>query len=75
MTMTMTTKLKVPARNLQPGDLTGSGETILKVAVGLHTPRGKVEVTLSKNNRMRFAIWTASTLINVTRNTEFVSHD
>lgn len=38
--------VKIPARHLQPGDVTGSGETVLSVNAGVRTPRSKVEVVL-----------------------------
>ena len=59
--------LKIPARHLLPGDKVGSGETVVSVSAGTRTPRGKVEVTLEKGERSRFAIWGAHTLINVRR--------
>lgn len=58
---------KVPARYLTKGDLTGSGETIVNVAAGIHTPQGRVEVTLEKDGHRRLALWRASTVINVRR--------
>lgn len=58
---------KVPARYLAKGDQVGSGETIVNVAVGVRTPRGKVEVTLEKDGQRRCAIWGASTVITVRR--------
>lgn len=64
-----TTKLKVQANVLQIGDVVGSGETIIDTSAGLHTPRGKVDVTLEKNGRRRTATWGAYTMINVTRAT------
>jgi hypothetical protein len=59
--------LKIPARNLLPGDQVGSGETVVKVSAGVRTPRGKVEVTLQKGEHSRFALWGAHTVINVSR--------
>lgn len=58
---------KVAARYLSKGDQVGSGETIVNVAVGIRTPRGKVEVTLEKDGQRRCAIWGASTVITVRR--------
>lgn len=58
---------KVQARALQSGDLVGSGEVVKGVSAGLHTPRGKVEVVLEKNGKIRFSLWGAYTMINVTR--------
>jgi hypothetical protein len=62
-----TAKLKVQANVLQAGDVVGSGETIVDTSGGLHTPRGKVEVTLEKNGRRRTAVWGAYTMISITR--------
>lgn len=63
----MTARVKVQARDLQRGDVTGSGETVVRVSSGLRTPRGKVEVYLEKNGRQRLAFWGAYTTINVNR--------
>jgi len=60
-------KVRVPARELQPGDVVGSSETVTSVQVGVRTPRGKVEVFLKKGERQRRALWGASTMINATR--------
>jgi hypothetical protein len=62
--------LKIPARNLLPGDQVGSGETIVSVSAGARTPRGKVEVTLEKDGRRRTSLWGAATVINVSRQDE-----
>lgn len=56
---------RIPARALIPGDVVGSGETIESVSVGVRTPRGKVEIVLSKEGRRRLAIWGAHTIIAV----------
>jgi hypothetical protein len=58
---------KVAARHLMKGDRVGSGETIVNVATGLHTPRGKIEVTLEKDGRRRLAFWGVSTVISIRR--------
>jgi len=58
---------KVCARYLLPGDVVGSGETIVRVSAGVRTPRGKVEVTLEKNGQRRTSLWGAYTMINVRR--------
>jgi hypothetical protein len=58
---------KVSARFLQPGDVVGSGETVVCVSAGARTPRGKVEVTLEKNGQRRTSLWGSYTLINVRR--------
>jgi len=59
--------VKVPARHLLRGDLTGSGEVVLSVSVGAKTPRGMVDVVLQKGDRKRAAIWNARTIIGVRR--------
>lgn len=58
---------KVQARYLQPGDVTGSGETVRNVSAGVRTPRGKVEVALEKDGRRRISCWGAATVIGVRR--------
>ncbi len=42
------TFVKVPARHLLRGDVTGSGEVVLNVSAGAKTPRGMVDVLLQK---------------------------
>ncbi|MGR4932674.1 hypothetical protein ACIPUD_38730 [Bradyrhizobium sp. CAR08] len=59
--------IKVPARLLLKGDVTGSNETVLSVSAGARTPRGKVEVSLTKGARRRTAVWNAHTNIGVRR--------
>lgn len=59
--------MRVAARDLQVGDRVGSGEVVKWRGVGARTPRGKVEVHLDCDGRRRFAIWGASTQINVNR--------
>ena len=61
--------MKVAARHLLPGDLVGSGETIVSISAGVRTPRGKVEVTLEKDGRRRTSLWGAGTTISVSRPT------
>ncbi|MDH2402006.1 hypothetical protein QCM77_18875 [Bradyrhizobium sp. SSUT18] len=61
------TLIKVPARHLLRGDVTGSGEVVLSVSVGTKTPRGMVDVLLQKGDRKRAAIWNARTIIGVRR--------
>jgi hypothetical protein len=61
------TRIRVPARLLLKGDVTGSNETVLGVSAGVATPRGKVEVSLEKAGRRRKAIWNAATVIVVRR--------
>ncbi|KQT21717.1 MULTISPECIES: hypothetical protein [unclassified Bradyrhizobium] len=61
------TRIRVPARLLLKGDVTGSNETVLGVSAGVATPRGKVEVSLEKAGRQRKAIWNAATVIAVRR--------
>jgi len=59
--------VKVPARNLLRGDVTGSGEIVLSVGAGVRTPRGMVDVLLQRGERKRAAIWNAKTIIAVRR--------
>jgi hypothetical protein len=61
------TFVKVPARHLLRGDVTGSGEVVLSVSAGARTPRGMVDVLLQKCDRKRAAIWSARTVIGVRR--------
>ncbi|MGL3111928.1 hypothetical protein [Bradyrhizobium sp. BR 1432] len=60
-------RVRVPARALISGDVTSSGETVLGVSTGVATPRGKVEVSLSKGQFGRVAVWNAGTIIVVRR--------
>ncbi|WP_441258975.1 hypothetical protein AB7008_15110 [Bradyrhizobium sp. 521_C7_N1_3] len=62
-------RVRVPARALMSGDVTSSGETVLGVSTGVATPRGKVEVSLSKGHFGRVAVWNAGTIIVVRRDT------
>ncbi|UQD99362.1 hypothetical protein [Bradyrhizobium japonicum] len=64
---TNTDRVRVPARLLLKGDVTSSGEIVLSVSAGVATPRGKVEVSLSKGEHGRIAIWNAATTIVVRR--------
>ncbi|MET4364290.1 hypothetical protein ABIB06_004889 [Bradyrhizobium sp. LB8.2] len=59
--------VKVPARHLLRGDVTGSGEVVLSVSAGARTPRGMVDVLLQKGERKRAAIWSARTIVGVRR--------
>ncbi len=56
-------KIKVQAQHLRPGDVVGSGETIVYVGAGLYTPRGKVDVKTD----CRWCHWGKYTLINAER--------
>jgi hypothetical protein len=61
-------ELKLPVYALQTGDVTnGTRETVLSVSAGVRTPRGKMEIVLEKNGRMRLTIWGRHTLVSVTR--------
>lgn len=62
-----TIRIRVPARLLLKGDVTGSNETVLGISAGVATPRGKVEVFLDKAGRQRKAFWNAGTIIVVRR--------
>jgi hypothetical protein len=60
--------IKIPVRALHAfiGDtVSGSGETIITVSVGVRTPRGKVDIVLEKNGRRRTGTWGANTIIGV----------
>ncbi|WP_018459712.1 hypothetical protein [Bradyrhizobium sp. WSM4349] len=70
-----TTRIRVPARLLLKGDVTGSNETVLGVSAGVATSRGKVEVYLDKAGRQRKAIWNAGTVIVVRRDTPTAAND
>lgn len=72
---TNNTRIRVPARLLLKGDVTGSNETVLGVSAGAATPRGKVEVSLEKAGRRRKAIWNASTVIVVRRDAPVPAND
>jgi hypothetical protein len=64
----MTESRRVQARVLQPGDIVGTGETIVSVSAGVRTPRGKVEVVLTKaDGHRRMSIWGAYTMIGIKR--------
>jgi hypothetical protein len=59
---------KVAARYLRPGDVVGSGETVVYTSAGAKTPRGKIGVLLQNvDGKRRSALWGASTTINVRR--------
>lgn len=60
-------KIKVQAQHLQPGDIVGSGEKVIRIITrSLHMPSNKVAVTLFKNNQ-RTVLWGKFTLIGVER--------
>jgi len=60
--------MKVCVRYLMPGDVTGSGETVVKTSVSSLTPRGKIEVVLlDTDGSRRLATWGASKFIDVKR--------
>jgi hypothetical protein len=56
--------MKVCARYLMPGDVTGSGETVVKV---WPAPRGKVLVVTEKNGCRRRYKRNPSTIVDVKR--------
>lgn len=64
------TQNQIRAHALQPGNVTtGTGETIVRVSIGISTPKGKVDVVLQKQDgSYRFAIWGKHTLIGVKAN-------
>ncbi|MET4801227.1 hypothetical protein [Bradyrhizobium sp. LB11.1] len=68
-------RVRVPARALMSGDITSSGETVLGVSTGVATPRGKVEVSLSKGHFGRVAVWNAGTIIVVRRDSHTATNE
>jgi hypothetical protein len=60
-------KLKVQAQHLQPGDIVGSGEKVVRVSAGVRTPRGKVDVVLDSADFHRCAVWGRYTMIGIER--------
>lgn len=67
-------KLKVQAQHLQPGDVTGSGDTVAGVVINsIHWPSSKVRVVLDKNDKItdqvhtRSVYWGKYTMINIRR--------
>ena len=72
---TKSNRLRVPARLLLKGDVTGSNETVLGVSAGVATPRGKVEVVLDNAGRRRKAVWNAGTIIVVRREAPKAAND
>ena len=67
-------RTRVNAQYLQPGDIIGSGETVVGVSAGLYTPRGKCDVVLkSRSGRVRCATWWKHTSICVSREKEQAS--
>jgi hypothetical protein len=58
--------MKVQVRFLKTGDVIGTGEEVISVAVGARTPAGKREVTLfdPRNSSARVKVWNASTVIS-----------
>ena len=64
------TTVKVQTRFLRPGDVTaGTGETIVSISAGVHTPQGKMDVVLEKDGTTRVACWRSYTLINIKEGT------
>lgn len=63
----MLQRRRVHARNLLPGDIVGSGETVVSVSAGARTPPGKVDVTLTLYGCTRTVAWNAATYIGVER--------
>jgi hypothetical protein len=63
----MTQKIRIAARALRRGDVVGSGERVICISAGVHTPAGKVEIVLERAGRSRTAVWGASTVSAATR--------
>lgn len=62
-------KLRVQAQHLQPGDVVGSGETVVNVTISsIHWPSNKVSVALkNEHGGIRSALWGKYTMINAER--------
>lgn len=60
-------KLKVQAQYLQIGDRVGSGEIVEYVGAGIRTPKGCVDVVVSKAGKKRSAYWRKYSMINIER--------
>lgn len=62
-------KLKVQAQYLQPGDIVGNGEKILKIVkAGISIPVGKCEVVLENYNKnVRNTYWGKYTEVTIER--------
>lgn len=58
-------KNSVPARSLSQGDVITSGEEVVSVSAGAHTPAGKIEIVLKNptTGKERTAIWGKATMI------------
>src|SRR4051794_10834681 len=63
----MLQRRRVRARNLLPGDIVGSGETVVSVSAGVRTPPGKVDITLTLHGCTRSVAWNAATFIGIER--------
>jgi hypothetical protein len=63
----MLQRRRVHARNLLPGDIVGSGETVVNASAGARTPAGKVDVTLTLHGCTRTVAWNAATFIGIER--------
>lgn len=58
--------MKKQAKDLQKGDITITGDEVMNVVAGLHTPSGKVEVTLkTKSGKTKTAMWGKTTTIGI----------
>lgn len=62
-------KIKVQAQHLQPGDIVGGGEKVLKIVnAGISIPAGKCEIVLENYNKeIRCSYWGKYTPINIER--------
>jgi hypothetical protein len=61
--------MKVQANCLQVGDImSGTGERVAGVQIGLRTPKGKCEVMLTRaDGSARLAIWGKYTVVGIKR--------
>jgi len=60
-------KLKVQAQHLQPGDIVGSGEKIVRIYNSKGQSSCKINVRLKKRDKERVSEWGKYTMINVER--------
>lgn len=63
-------KLRIQAQHLQPGDIVGSGERIMRVYNSIGQASCKINVRLEKRGKERVSEWGKYTMINVERSVE-----
>lgn len=61
-------KIRIPAHQLRPGDIVGSGEKVVSIVfASISIPSGKVLITLHKGDSGRSVYWGKYTMIGVER--------